>query len=188
MVEPNKEEENMISNKAVLIILCSLLFTVGCSSNDINDETTPEVTPPIKESAAIEPSNEETPNLVVSAIESDESKISQDVTLSVSISEDRKLSVIFLNNSSNDIDHGYAIYLEKKIDGIWYGIPEKAAYADESLILEPENEFTQNAELDNWEETTTGIFRMYKRYSTDSNRPYNETEKFSISNEFEVIE
>ena len=188
MVEPNKEEGNMIRNKAILIILCSLLFTVGCSSNDINDETTPEVPSPIKESAAIEPSNEDTPSFVISEIESDEAKISQDVTLSVSISEDRKLSVIFLNNSSNDIDHGYAIYLEKKIDGIWYGIPEKAAYADESVILEPENKFMQNEELDNWEETTTGIFRMYKRYSTDSSRPFDETVKFSISNEFEVQE
>ena len=178
----------MINNKAILIILCSLLFTVGCSSKDKNDDTTPEVTTPIKESETIEPSNEDTPDFVVSAIESDESKISQDVTLTVSVGEDRKLSVTYLNNSANDIDHGYAIYLEKKIDDIWYGIPEKAAYADESVILEPENEFTQNAELDNWEETTTGIFRMYKRYSNDSSRPFDETEKFSISNEFEVKE
>jgi hypothetical protein len=187
MVESNKGG-NMINNKAVLIILCSIIFTVGCSSNDINDDAPPLVTPPIKESTTTEPSNEDTPDLVISEIESDEAKISQDVTLSVSISEGRKLSVTFANNSSNDIDHGYAIYLEKKIDGIWYGIPEKAAYADESLILEPENEFTQNGELDNWDETTTGIFRMYKRYSTDSNRPFYETEKFSISNEFEVRE
>lgn len=178
----------MFNNKAVLIILCSLLFTVGCSSNDIDDDAPPLVTPPIKESTTLDPSNEDTTNFVVSEIESDESKISQDVTLSVSVGEDRKLSVTFLNNSANDIDHGYAIYLEKKIDGIWYGIPEIAAYADESVILEPENEFTQNAELDNWEETTTGIFRMYKRYSTDPDRPFDETEKFSISNEFEVIE
>lgn len=178
----------MKNNKIIFIILFSLLFTVGCSSNDINDDITPEVINPIEESTTLDPSNEDTSNLVVSAIESDESKISRDITLSVLISENRKLSVTLVNNSANDIDHGYAIYLEKKIDGIWYGIPEKAAYADESVILEPENEFTQNAELDNWEETTTGIFRMYKRYSTDSNRPYNETEKFSISNEFEVEE
>jgi len=178
----------MINNKAVLIILCSLLlFTVGCSSNDKNDDT-PEVTTPIKESTPIEPSNEDTPDFIVSVIESDESKISQDVTLSISISEDKKLSVILVNNSPNDIDHGYAIYLEKKIDGIWYGIPEKAAYADESFVLETDNEFTQNVELNNWEETTTGIFRMYKRYSTDSSKPFDETEKLSISNEFEVKE
>jgi len=178
----------MFNNKAVLIILCSLLFTVGCSSNDIDDDAPPLVTPPIKESTTLDPSNEDTTNFVVSEIESDESKISQDVTLSVSVGEDRKLSVTFLNNSSNDIDHGYAIYLEKKIDGIWYGIPEKAAYADESFVLETDNEFTQNVELDNWEETTTGIFRMYKRYSTDSSRPFDETEKISISNQFEVRE
>ncbi|MFH5834466.1 immunoglobulin-like domain-containing protein [Proteiniclasticum sp. C24MP] len=158
-------------NKFISIILCTLLFTVGCAS--------------IGSDASIE----DTSKFIVSDIMNDESKISKDVNLSVDVSGDGELLVSFKNESSENIDHSHAIYLEKKIDGTWYMIPEIAAYADESNILEPNKEFTQTVKLDNWDVTKKGIFRMYKKYySTDANRPASETEEYSISNEFELKE
>ncbi len=165
------EEVKMEIHKLISIIICTLLFTVGCASIGSDAPT------------------EDTSKFSVSDIMNDESKISKDVNLSVDASGDGNLLVSFKNEGSENIDHGYAIYLEKEIDGTWYLIPEIAAYADESSILEPYKEFTQTEKLDNWDVTKKGIFRMYKKYySTDANRPATETEKYSISNEFELKE
>lgn len=72
------------------------------------------------------------------------------------------------------------------INDIWYLIPEKVAFADVSLILEPNNEFIQHEDLDNWESTDTGLFRMYKKYTADPTRPSDESQKIILSNEFKI--
>ncbi len=169
----------MQKNKILSIILSSLLFTVGCSSATNNDEpmdNTPEVSAP----------NEESTNLIKSDIENELSKINHDVKLSVSVDSNRKIKLILNNNSPQVINYGYTLYLEKKIDDAWYRLIEKVAYADADFELQPTNEFEQMAELDNWPEASSGLFRAYKEYYTDATRPASETLEFSVSNEFEI--
>ncbi len=171
----------MVKRKVGLVVLCLLAFTVGCSStntNDVKNNISPGVSTPMGDAIS----------LIDSEIEDDLLKISQNVLLSVTVDDDRIMRMTLTNNTSQVIDYGYTLYLEKKIDGNWFRLIEKVPYADAGYELQPNDKFEQNAELDNWEGTNTGIFRAYKVYSCDKTKPASETEEFSVSNEFEIKE
>lgn len=172
-----------MKTKVLLVTLCSLMLVVGCSLNsrDEKSNSTIENSGPLTES--VDGSEE---MYLKSKIENDPSKISQDVILLAKAQDDGIITLTFSNKSDVSIDYGHSLYLEKKIDGFWYRLIEKAAFADEGLELEPNVEFEQNIELSNWEEEGSGVFRAYKIYYTDPERPAEKTEKISISNEFKI--
>lgn len=179
----------MKNMKVISLILSSSLFIAGCSSNTLNKDKSLETNPPTEKIEMLDSSSKSEGKYILSESEKDESKISQDVDLFVEMSQNGKLKVTLRNNSSKEINHGYAIFLEKNIDGGWYRVVPKAEYADEGLTLNPGHEFNQNEGLERWEDNhDPGLLRMVKIYSTDSTRPADETEKYSISNEFELKE
>ena len=177
----------MKNKKVNSLILSSLVFIVGCSSNPMGNNVPSAVDTPTERLELLDSSSKLKGKYSLSESEKDQAKISQDVELFVEMREEGKLKVTMGNHSLNRIDHGYAIFLEKNLKGSWYRVISKADYADESLTLNPGQEFIQNEELENWEESNNpGLFRMVKVYSTDSTKPADETEKISISNEFEI--
>lgn len=178
----------MKNAKAISMILTSYLLIAGCSSNKMNNHKSPKVDTSTEKLEMLDSSSKSQGRYVLSESEKDKSKVSQDVNLIVDQCEEGKLTITLYNNSSRVIDHGYAIFLEKKLDGAWYSVVPKAEYADETFRLDPGHEFKQNENLARWEENHTGLFRMVKIYSTDANRPADETEKISISKEFELKE
>ena len=118
-------------------------------------------------------------------LENENIVISEEVTLSVTPSEGRKVEVVLSNDSDQAMEHGHFIYLEKKINGSWYQIPEIVGYADESLTILPGEEFIVVADLNNWPKTEAGTFRMYK-ISSEAGKPFYESAVYSVSNEFEI--
>lgn len=99
------------------------------------------------------------------------------MNLDVLVGEDRIVKVTLMNESNENINHGFMLFLEEKVDGDWYRLVEKIGFADVGLVLEPDEEWVQEIELDNWESANSGVFRVYKTYSTNSKKPAAEAEK-----------
>ena len=129
--------------------------------------------------------SESTEGLNPTILEEENIVISEDVTLTVTPKEDRKVEVVLTNESEKEMEHGHFIYLEKKINGSWYDILESAAYADESFTILPGEVFTNIVDLNNWPKTEEGTFRMYKILS-EPGKPFYESAVYSVSNEFEM--
>lgn len=138
----------------IVLVVVLVIFLFGCESQKIN--------------------------LAKSEIQDNSAQLNNDVNLSVSVIDDEKISVTLTNSSTEKIEYGYSIFLEKNIDGTWYALTEKAGYADENFILEPNDQFNQTVELKNWDETSSGTFRIYKKIFIDS------IQQISISNKFEI--
>ncbi len=119
-------------------------------------------------------------NLSKSEIQDNSTQLNNDVNLSVSVIDVEKISITLTNSSTGKIEYEYSVFLEKNIDGIWYALTEKAAYADEDFILEPNDQFNQTIELKNWDETSSGTFRIYKEITLNS------IQQICISNKFEI--
>lgn len=56
------------------------------------------------------------------------------------------------------------------------------------MILKPKSNFEQIVELENWEATNPGIYRLYKVYYEESLETNQKVDKYAISNDFEVKE
>ena len=129
--------------------------------------------------------SESTEGLNPSILEEENIVISEDVTLTVTPKDDRKVEAVLTNESEKEMEHGHFIYLEKKIKGSWYQIPEIVGYADEALTILSGEEFTVLVDLNNWPKTEKGTFRMYKIVS-EPGKPFYESAVYSVSNEFEM--
>lgn len=129
--------------------------------------------------------SESTEGLNPSILEEEDIVISEEVTLTVTPKDDRKVEAALFNESDQEMEHGHFIYLEKKIKDSWYQIPEIVGYADESLTILPGEEFAVLVDLSNWPKTEEGTFRMCKALS-EPGKPFYESAVYSVSNEFEV--
>ncbi len=75
---------------------------------------------------------------------------------------EEKLNATFANDSKKNIDYSFMIYLEKKVKGYWYKLAEKVGYADVGTSLEPHMRWQEEVNLDNREETHSGVFKVYQ--------------------------
>lgn len=129
--------------------------------------------------------SESTEGLNPTPLEEESIVISEELTFTVTPKGERKVEAVLANESDIEMEHGHFIYLEKKINGVWYQIPEIVGYADESITILPGEEFTVLVDLNNWPKTDKGTFRMYKILS-EPGKPFYESAVYSVSNEFEM--